>query len=367
MYYYYIFSVISVIVYYFFRSSSLFFIIIGFLMFLGLLPSTGFDYDHYKKVFDNAYVINDFPWFYTNTDMTAEPLYLWYASFWGVLLPFGFTSFLQINFLLCLFISVLSFMHMKPKILSLFWLSWLPVISPTLFYASPRSSISFFLVFYGMFLTIRAKMAAALLSIIIGFSVHSQYIPISITIVIYVFLENMNYNPLVKRAIYVLLGIFVIPILFNPSLLQSVLEWILLISPDNSVAISKLHYIEDAASGFRATSLLSIVVYPVCAFFLHVKSKHKPIFFDNRVYDAKFISLMLVVVLFGSLINIIFFNTPHISGRIGRFSDYLGMGIVLPMYFLSYFGETTLLIVFFIFSLLAPILYPTLYSPENYL
>ncbi|MFZ1324644.1 MAG: hypothetical protein WAT67_01230, partial [Candidatus Contendobacter sp.] len=67
------------------------------------------------------------------------------------------------------------------------------------------------------------------------------------------------------------------------------------------------------------------------------------------------------IIIFGALLNIIFFNTPHVAGRLSRFSDYLGIGLVVPSYFIYFYGRNSAILVLFLFALMAPILYPTLY------
>lgn len=364
MFYFYIYAVISAMSLLFIKKAHFILIPIIVGVFLILLPSTGFDYDHYQEAFDNAYLTLKFPWFRTSSIITAEPLYLWYNSFIGVILPFGFPFFLLFNFLVCYSISF-SFFDGKSNYLVYFWVALIPVVLPTVFYFSPRSSISFFLVLAGFFQFCKNQNIRGSIIIFLGCMIHSQYILISVFLIAIQLLQVYlsRFKASFRRNVMITFGIFSFLSILNVNAYIGVIESALGQLPSASVAVSKLHYLENARGGMRATSVLSIVVFPSMLFILLHKYKRKNVLlFSNKAFDHRFLYLISAVVMFGFLINIVFFNAPHLSGRLGRFSDYVGIAVVMPLSILMFGTKKMLLPVLFVFALLAPPLYPSLYN-----
>ena len=113
---------------------------------LFLLPSTGMDYDYYKADYISAHYIPNFPFFRTTTILTAEPFYKWYTAFISVITNLSFEEFLSLNFIMLyglLFNLFKKYFQVFPSLL--FMVFGLMAIVPTIFYFSPRSSISFVL------------------------------------------------------------------------------------------------------------------------------------------------------------------------------------------------------------------------------
>lgn len=361
---YYIYSVVSALSLVLFRKAHFLFIPIAVGLFLYLLPSTGWDYDHYQEAYDLSYFVNEFPWFYTTSGITAEPLYLWYNSAFGVLVPLGFELFLVLNFLFC-FLMSFTFFDGRKDLLLYFWISMIPVILPTLFYFSPRSSISFFLVLTGFFKLCQNRNITALILIFIGCMFHSQYILISVFILSYSVLLMIlsRCSDVVKKRVLILFGALTFILILNINVFIGVIEGVLGQLPSSKVAVSKLHYLSDARGGLRATSILSIVVFPSLMYVILRKYRSTKIqLFSKPKTDQRFILMLTACVVFGFLINVLFFNAPHLSGRLGRFSDYLGMTVVMPLSLMFLGGKKILFAVLIIFALAAPFLYPTVYN-----
>ena len=331
-------------------------------VFLIILPSTGFDYDHYKDAFDLSYLSNDFPWFYTSSYLTAEPLYKWYSSAIRLCFTSNFEIFLSINLLLCFCLSIFAFKKTKPGSLSLFWLYILPVIFPTIFYFSPRSSLSFFLVFIGLFFLVKNKKYLSYTLIALGITLHTQYIVQGLLIILYSLVQakfqSSKGGKLIKLIFFllILLGFLINGFL---GVLLSFFSFI----PHSEYIIYKIHYLTDAKEGFRLTSILSLVVYPAMVMNLEKKlGRHSTLFFIDKVEDKIFIDLLKFCVLTGMAINLIFFSLPHVSGRLSRFSDYISMGILIPIFLKQKIGTTMTVVCIFFVNLIAPLIYSTLYS-----
>lgn len=333
--------------------------------FLFVLPSTGYDYDYYKQAFDNAYVTLSYPWFSTDSIITAEPFYIWYTAAVSVLTPLPFQGFLVLNFIFCGVLSFFAFRKLKVISLDLFWISFLPVVVPTLFYFSPRSSISLFWVLLGFMLLVRRKVLFALPCLFLGISIHSQYILITtFTVVAYlVYAYSYKFNDSIRKKLGLALIFMAGLSLLGVQQLMGVLSSALGVLPSAEVAVSKLHYLESARSGYRLTAILSIIVYPAMMYLIFVRKKKLCFsFFDNRELDETFVHMLALVIIFGAMINIVFIGESHLAGRLSRFSDYIGMGVVLPTFFVIYLGRVATVFILWALVWLAPLMYSTVYG-----
>lgn len=351
---------------------------VGYFALLFLLPlllfflkSTGLDYEAYKFDYESGYSLSNFPFFYTNGGLTAEPLYKIYSGFIRVISGVDFNFFLVINFLLCYFLFCFFSPFTKLKknnINSLFWYFMIPVIFPTVFYFSPRSSISFFLIFIGFILMVEGRNKLYFLFLALGVSVHSQFIPVAVFLIFVNFslknlIQQQSYKVYWYLFIYtVLLTIF---LLVAPKL-TSILSSLLAFLPSGDVASNKIHYMNSAKSGFRITSILSLIVFPSLAFILFRSSKtERSLFGLSSTYQWKLIFFLCVIVAYGFSVNLAFFNTPHLSGRLGRFSDYTSFSLLLPLALKARFSNKTVIFVGYILVISAPFIYPTIYSVHN--
>ena len=342
--------------------------VIGCVGFLLTFPTNELDYDTYKDAYDNSVLTSEFPWLYSETILTSERGYIYYQAFFGVFLPFGFPSFLAINFLICLAISFFIFKNFADinKFYS-FWVFSLPVIFPTIFYFSPRSTISYFLVFFGISLFLNKKsFYFGLLMIYFGFSIHSQFILMSFFIVLTYFLLNNDLNSRNKNIKIICIISFCIFVLtFFMSMFSSYVSEILSFTTDSEYAQLKFSsFQENKSTGFRLTSILSVFIYPIMIFKLEKKynmSTTLTLFFKNKKNDVFFLYLLFASIFYGCAINLGYYNTPHMAGRLARLSDYIGMGLIIPAYINSFYGKYTSYIILLLIVLLAPLIYSTLY------
>ncbi len=371
MQYYFIFSILMASLLPLLRKRLFLPIYIGCLFFLSYLPDTGFDYGIYKQAYDNAYYSDNFPWFFTKSYLVSEPLYIWYTSAIGVLLPFGFNFFLQFNFSLCFLLLFVVYKKLKKNILVIMWVAFLPVVFPTIFYYSPRSSISFFCVFLGLIYVALLKRFLGYSFIFLGTSMHSQYLPMAITITLYdiqyfisrFLKEKKSREKFLKVINFLLLVSLFLLAIFAEDMI-SFLSLMLSFLPSGEFATFKLHYLADARVGYRLTSILSILILPYFMYnIMNIGRKMNIVFFlKDQDADQRLCSFLFVLLIFGAALNIAFFENPHIAGRLSRFSDYLGIGFVLPVYFMRFYGANFAFLVIIVLSILAPILYRSVYG-----
>ncbi|GAL76281.1 hypothetical protein JCM19275_687 [Nonlabens ulvanivorans] len=346
------------------RKLSFVFSIVGVFIFLSILPDTGFDYSRYEATFEGGYLIDSFPFFKTHSTIDAEPLYLWYNAFMSFVLNKNFQLFLSFNFLVCVFISKIAFKEVSITNFYLFWIFLLPVIIPTIFYYSPRSSISFFLILFAFMKFIRGNYVLAILAILAGISIHSQFLLISALLIFTYFFLNFKSKFQLdssKRYIIIIAASLTVLLIFI-NYFSSVLVSLLSFLPSADLATAKLHYFETAREGFRVTSILSIIVYPLLAYKLVLNIKEqKLLMFKTEYLDRVFIIMLFAVICYGASINIAYFNNPHLAGRLSRFSDYIGMGILLPLSLIRIYNKKLLNPVLVLLVILSPIIFGTLY------
>lgn len=360
---YYFFTVIIVLIYFLNKRFACGVAVIGVFYFLNILPSTDLDYGYYQEAFDNAYITTSYPWFQTDAVITAEPFYLWYTSFWGVIAPFGFPFFLALNFLLCYFLSRLVFKILPKKLLYDFWIYLLPVITPTLFYFSPRSSISFITLFIFFIYMIKKKYFIAFPFLLFAISMHSQYLLMGglVLLVSFTFYKIESHK---KRVFYIILysSLLFLGLKFINSgteLISSFLSFL----PSTDIINSKLGYFENGREGFRFSSIFSIIIYPFLAykFFKKIINSEESIFLNDKNLEINFAFIFFAIIIFGAVINLAFFSAPHLAGRLSRFSDYLGMGLLFPLYFTYSSRWQYGYLALFLIALLTPVIYSTIY------
>lgn len=339
---------------------------IGVAYFLLILPSTNLDYDVYKQVYDNAFITNEFPWLDTKSIIYAEKFYIWYCALYSVFLPFGFPSFLALNFLLSVILSLLALSKMKDSnIKYYYWLFLMSTVVPTIFYFSPRSSISYIFIFVGFYFLTNRKILYSIIFLLMGISMHSQYTLITLLFVLtfilfYKFGKSRKDNFKIIFLIAVPLFISLIFLTQIEGTIKSVLSFL----PNSDFAYSKLDgLIENKRSGFRMSGILSIFIYPYMIRTLEIQNYRygTQYFFENKMLDTYFLYLLYAVVVYGAVINIAFFNDPHMAGRLSRFSDFTGMGLIIPVFLGLYFKRNLIYVILFIFILITPIVFPGIY------
>tara|TARA_R100000789_G_scaffold75315_2_gene70922 strand:- start:526 stop:1590 length:1065 start_codon:yes stop_codon:yes gene_type:complete len=337
---------------------------VGLSWFLLILPSTGMDYDYYKDAYDNAFGLASFPWFDTQAIITAEPLYLWYSSFFSVVTGAPFQFFLALNFLICFFFSVLSFRENRLLKLDLAWVAFLPVIAPTLFYFSPRSSLSFFMLMFGFFLLVKGRFWVALPVIVFSMMFHSQYILIGFFIIFSYLIFEVSPRLKIKKsyiAVLVVTGMAIF--LLGANYLVGFLASFFSVVPNSDVAVGKLSQLENVREGYRVTAMLSVLVYPALLFFVWRRAKSKElVFYNDDVVNRRWMFMIAMAVVFGAMVNLVFFNASHLSGRLGRFSDYFSMAVLVPLSLRLIGGRLAVSGALLILVIMAPFMYSTVYN-----
>lgn len=364
MIYYYFYTLFISIVYFINKKVGCYFILLGVPIFLIFLPTTGWDYDFYKESYDNAVLISTFPYFESVSSLTAEPLYVWYSSAISVLTKVEFSIFLALNFLISCAIVLygLNIGGINSNIKYYYFLFFMPVIIPTIFYFSPRSSISFCFVFLGfMSLFFRKRLFCGLYFLFIGFSFHTQYFLISLYL-FFIYLLALKFDSYKKSSIIVvnlIVALFLFLFLFFLSYFEKIIATVFSFLPSASVAVSKLHYVSDSegvSGGFRLTSIFSIIIYPMCLYFFI-----KKIDSDSTVFSKITIFGVVGIVFFGVVVNLVFMGEPHVAGRLSRFSDYFCMSLLIPYTFYLHRQYLMLKLLALVICALTPILFKSLY------
>ena len=338
------------------------FILIAVGVHLYFLPTTKLDYDFYEADYQMAFFNGEWPFFHTPGHVTAEPFYRFYSSVIRVLTSSSFQFYLSLNFLISIFLMKRSlFFITKNKYL--FLLMALPVIIPTVFYYSPRSSISFVFVFLGLISLIYNRKLASLFFFLLGISTHSQYIPA----VAYVLTVALIFKYYESNRVFILI-IYNCLILLLLTQLASFIPFFsaaLSFLPSAGVATSKLHYFSTSESGgFRVTSILSILVFPLMAYVVTKKYEQISEYYsiENKKIFEKIVFFVFSLTLLSMVVNISFINIPHLAGRLSRFSDYISFIFLIPFFFSVYIKETQIPIICVFFIILAPFLFPAIYS-----
>lgn len=362
---YYFLTILIAILFVYNKKYAYYSIILLGVVFLILIPSTGNDYVAYKHAFDNAYFTTLFPWFQTASYLTSEPFYLWYTSFWSVILPLEFPYFLAFNFIICVSMVHIFFKPLFKEHTYYFWVMLLPVIFPTIFYWSPRSSISFILILGGFLLLVNKRYWKSGVLLFLGCMMHSQFLLISFLIIsTYFILLLYKSRPDKYLQIIIVISFILFVFLISIDKLTGWLSSSLSFLPSGVIITSKLGYFErEAESSFRLTAVLSIAFYPVLAILLHLykRKSNKMLFFNHHEKDFVFTIMLLAVCLYGAVINLAFWDNPHVAGRLSRFSDYIGMGILIPTFFRTATKQDIAKVVVIFFCVISPFLYKSLY------
>jgi len=373
MEYFYVFTLISVFLFFLNKKRAVYFIIIGCVFFLYYLPSIGYfgpDYLGYQTTYINAFKIEAFPWVATAAQIDSEPFYLWYSSLVSAYSNLGFSFYMIFNFLLCVVISAFMLRSFKVDYKYFFWIMILPVIFPTIFYFLLRSSLSYFLVALGFFSLLNPNKKKAIFFAVLfsflGFNLHSQYILMTLLFLgIFSVLRFETFTDYYLGLKIIISSAFVL--IFVMLALRSYtneLASLLSFLPSSDVISVKIeHLINEDERAVRLTALLSILIYPVMAFQVLRKTYKSPVlyFLNDKLKERKFLLLMLAIILYGAAINIAYFDTSLVAGRLSRFSDYLGICLLMPMYFKTCIGYKTEYFALVIITVLAPILYAAVY------
>ena len=334
-------------------------------LFLIYLPDNGSDYGEYRATYEAAYFTTEFPWLKTYSVITSEPFFLFYGAFIRVVIGFDYPGFLALNFLICgaIFWYAIKDVLMRAKYDTLFFA--VPVIVPTMFYWSPRSSLAFCLIVLVFRLLVRRRLLLALAAGALAIFTHSQIIPVFVYLLLFYFVLH-NYNSgralrLLKRMIVLVLPVLLAFFALAPQI-TSAFAWMFSVLGLSPVAVAKLHYLTSVESGVRITSILPIVVYPML-YYLTFRNypRRAPVMHSNPELNFRYIAFLGALVLFGLAINLAFFQTPHLSGRLSRVPDYLNFMFLLPLALTFLCNRIVTYGVLIVFSFITPVLYSTLY------
>lgn len=364
---FYFFTVSCALFFSFNKKIGFIFLLFGCFYLLTVLPSTDLDYDIYKESYDNAVFVSNFPWFESVSRLNSEPFYVWYTSFFGVVFSFEFPVFLAINFLLCVALSYLALNDMLDiDNYYYFWVFLLPVIFPTIFYFSPRSSISFFTILLGFMFLFKKKYIVSVLMIFCGINLHSQFLPMAMMILItyltFQILQNKEKELYIEVTVFYALLLFIF--LKISSTLTDYLSDFLSFLPSSETVNSKLRYLTDSRSGFRITSVLSILIYPLISYHLLKSIKESTyllILKEDKSKELIFGYMLFAIAIYGAVINLAYINEPHLAGRLSRFSDYMGMCLLVPSYLISFEKEHVANALIILLCIISPFVYGTLY------
>jgi len=338
-----------------------------------LLPSTGADYEHYKYDYETAYSKTDFPYFFTNSILTAEPFYKFYSAFISVTTGLSFSGYLSLNFIITYFtMYIILQKFFLSRYIVVFLFIGLILIVPVLFYASPRSSVPFMFSTLAFLLYAEGKYFKAIFVSFLAISFHSQFIPIlTILGISYMFYTYFFSKKKIPTYIYYIMILVLATILFVLSkYLTDILSFLIgFISflPSGALIEGKIHYLDSSKSGFRITSLLSIIVFPIILFYIIKLNSFNKVFKPtlSPKYKERFIFLFSVLVVFSFIVNIIFINNAHVAGRISRLSDYLFMMIGIGTFLASFKNSNLVsMVVLIVILSIAPIIYSTMYNFE---
>ena len=108
---------------------------------------------------------------------------------------------------------------------------------------------------------------------------------------------------------------------------------------------------------------ISIFVFPAIAWSL-IKNRR---FADKAVVEEfvdgyYYLYVFFCIILYGCAINIAFIDMSHLASRLGRFSDYMAMCFLFPLYIRYKFGDNMLIILLLLFCVMAPFIYKGLYA-----
>jgi len=349
-------------------------LVVGCMSFLFYLPYVGYygdDYFNYLDAYERAITLPGYPWVASETFIDAEPFYLWYTAMVSIYSGQEFPFFMALNFGLCLLISYFILKNFNSYYKSFFWVMFLPVLFPTIFYYLLRSSLSFFMVALGFFTLLYFKdkkksLLLALLFIFAGINLHSQYILASLLFlggfIILKFNSVNNYTYNLKFVI--VSSVILVGVLYSLKSLVEQLSTLLSFLPSSDIASNKIGYLtaEDDRS-FRITSILSVLVYPFMAYQVLKKIYRSDTAFilKDKLKERKFIFLLFMIICYGGAINVAYIDSPHVASRLARFSDYLGMCLLLPMYFKVCVGNKLDYFILVFITVSVPILYPAVY------
>ena len=312
-------------------------------------------------------MIDTYPYFSTVGRIDSEPYYRIYSAFIRVVTGLSFNGYLALNFIvwyLILYAGLKSIF--KPDVVTVFLLLGFLSITPAIFYYLIRSGTPYVLVVLVFVLYVKKRpfWALALSFIAVGF--HSQYIPAIFVLAIgYFWYEHIVKKQLTisNNLLYISVLSFMLMIVFKWAV--PILSMMSFLPTDISFLEGKARALTGGTEGYRLTSVLSTVVFPLIYFYLLKKEKFLKVFQkgESRETYNRFIFLLGSIILLSFIVNLVFFNTPLVAARLSRFGDYTFMMIGVGTFLLTMKNSDKLLPLILVFlAAIAPLLYPAVYQ-----
>lgn len=320
-------------------------------IFLVLLPPTKKDFRFYQAAYESVRLDpGSSDWVQGGGEVTAEPWWGLYTAIVKLVAGGDYRTFLVINFLLCfgLLAFCLRELGIEPQTARLTIALMTPVAFPTIFFWSPRSSISLFIVLLGLCRYIKGRYTTSALLLFAAAMIHSQYIAVAIFCLIVLSPLATTLLRTSRKTLVYSSSLVVVLLLawIGPSIIGH-----LSFLPSVAVVESKLGQLDGGGeSVVRITALGSVLLVPL-AF-----TRLRQFLPGGRPGD-----LIEALMVFGVLINIVFATDAHVAGRLSRMSDYLLIPLAAAIAFQYHFQTGQRPVVVWPLALAVPLVYPGLY------
>ena len=358
---YYWYGIIAIISLAFFRKEFAYLYIPFFAVLLLYLPDTGLDYSHYQHNYMSGSFHTDWPFFRTDSGLTSEPLYRAYSAFIRVVTGFSFPQFLGLNFLISMGLIFTAWRRIfgSRTYFPLFLLYFSVVAAPTIFYFSPRSSISFALICLAFGFMKQQKIWWASFAAFLTISIHSQYIVAIFMLYIVYFADKMNWlgrqSP--KVVGFAIGGGIFLGLVFSTTLLPTFLSLFSFLPSIDLLQAKSRYLTAESRGGLRLASAFSLLLYPALLFFATRFNFEKVNIHDRRsiIYISAIVFTNMGIVIWG-------ISDAHLSGRIARFTDYFAFSALLPLFFVAYSNRFFAIVPCLLLALASPTIFTGLYN-----
>jgi EpsG family len=287
-------------------------IIATFPYFLLALPETGADFSFYKEAYETVYYDVGSPLFFrSGSVLTAEAGWFLYTGLASYVVP-QFRDFLVLNFFICtsIFLLACRILKISPKQFSLMMLLLLPVNMMVLMFWSPRSALPFSLIILAAACLQTGRNLSAIVLMVCAVSVHSQYAIVAVFLAVYFLLRKI---PWIKDNL-IFIGMALVSTFAMLFAFRNQIIPLLTFLPNFEIVSAKAKALDvesGVGSGFRFTSILSIIVFPAIIYSQKVK-----------LQNTTYFELLVVFASTSLFMNVFFIDNPHFASRLSRASDY---------------------------------------------
>ena len=355
---------------FFFKKKNFYLLVLSILsiaLIIYFLPGTATDYSGYKRDYESGRMVDSFPYFNTLSIIDSEPYYKNYTAFIKVVTGLSFNGYLALNFILGYSLMYFGLKSIfKPNAVTIFMMLGLISIVPAIFYFLLRSSIPYILAVLVLVLYAKKRPYLAMAVSFLAMGFHSQYIPALFMLgASYLWYELFIKGKQSTARIFAYTVVMSLLLLMVLKWAVPILSMLSFLPTDTEFLLGKSRALTGGTEGFRLTSFLSIIVFPLMYFYLVKKEKFLEVFQkgESRETYNRFIFLLGSAVLLAFVINLAFINVPLVAGRLSRFSDYTFLMIGVGTFFLTIKNSDKLLpLILLIIICVAPFLYPTVYD-----